>query len=307
MGVRGRSGALPLLTAGIRRPSSPRSRELARRVLAASRPHHLTDWAAALTYYGMLSVFPALIVLVALLGLAGDSATESALRNIERLGPGPAQEIVGGAIREVSGSQGTAGAALLLGMAAALWSASGYIGAFCRAAGVIRGVAEDRPFWRLRPAQIAITLLLLALVALSAIAVVASGPLARRIGDVLGVEGAAVTIWSLAKWPVIAAVVIAAVAVLYRLAPRPRDAAPRRLTPGGLAAVATWIAASAGFALYVGSFGSYNRVYGSLAAVIAFMVWLWLSNLAMLLGLELDAELERGREGEREVPRRSGG
>ena len=268
-----------------------------KRTAASSRDHNLTDWAAALTYYSVLSIFPALIVLVAILGLAGDSATHSVLHNIDELGPGPAQDIVADAIREISGRQGTAGAALILGLAGALWSASGYIGAFSRAANAIHGVTEERSVWKLRPLQIAITLLLLLLVALSAVAVVLSGPLAKEVGKVLGVEGPAVGAWNVAKWPVIAGVVIAMVAILYSVAPGTRSPGFHPLTPGSIAAVALWVAASAGFAIYVGSFASYNKVYGGLAGVVVFLVWLWISNLAVLLGAELNAEIERGCSG----------
>jgi membrane protein len=268
-----------------------------KRAVNRSRDHDLTDWAAALTYYGVLSIFPALIVLVAILGLAGDSATHSVLHNIDELGPGPAQDIVGDAIREISGHRGAAGAALVVGLAAALWSASSYIGAFSRAANVIYGVSEERPVWKRRPLQIAITLLLLLLVALSAIAVVLSGPLAQEVGKVFGVEGAAVTAWNLAKWPVIVGVVITMVAILYYVAPDMRNPRFRWITPGGVSAVVLWVAASAGYAIYVGSFASYNKVYGSLAGVVVFLIWLWISNLAVLLGAELNAEIERRRAG----------
>ena len=264
---------------------------------ASFRDHGLTDWAAALTYFGILSIFPALIFLVAILGLAGDSATHSVLHNIDELGPGPAQDVVSNAIREISGHQGAAGAALAIGLAGALWSASGYVGAFSRAANVIHGVTEERPSWKLRPLQIAITLLLLLLVALSAIGVVLSGPLAKEVGKVLGVEGPAVTAWNLAKWPVIAAVVTTVVAVLYYVAPDTRNPGFRLVTPGSVAAVVLWVAASAGFAIYVGSFASYNKVYGSLAGIVVFLVWLWISNLAVLFGAELNAEIERRRSG----------
>ncbi len=269
-----------------------------KRTVGEFRADNLTDWAAALTYYAVLSIFPALIVLVSIVGLAGDSATRSMLDNIDQLGPGPAQDIISGAIREISGNQGTAGVALIVGLAAALWSASGYVGAFSRAANVIYEVGEGRPFWKLRPYQVALTLTLLLLVAFSAIAVVLSGPLAEQAGKVLGVGGAAVTVWNLVKWPVIVLVVLTMVAILYYAAPNVRHPGFRWITPGGALAVTLWIAASAGFAVYVASFGSYNKTYGSLAGVIVFLVWLWLSNVAVLLGLEFNAELERGRETE---------
>jgi membrane protein len=273
-----------------------------KRTVSEFRADNLTDWAAALTYYAILSIFPALIVLVSILGLAGDSATQALLDNIQQLGPGPAQDIVSGAIREISGSQGTAGVALIVGLAAALWSASGYVGAFSRAANIIYEVGEGRPFWKLRPFQVALTLILLLLGAFSAIAVVLSGPLADDVGSVLGVEDTAVTVWDLAKWPVIILVVLTMVAILYYAAPNVRHPGFRWITPGGVLAVVLWIAASIGFAFYVASFGSYNKTYGSLAGVIVFLVWLWISNVAILLGAELNAELERRREVESGVP-----
>jgi membrane protein len=266
------------------------------------RADNLTDWAAALTYYAVLSIFPALVVLVSILGLAGDSATQSVLDNLDELGPGPANDIVSGAIREVSSSQGTAGVALIVGLAAALWSASGYVGAFSRASNVIYEVEEGRPFWKLRPLQLAMSLLLIMFVAVSAIGVVVTGPLAEQVGSLFGLGSTAVTIWDLAKWPVIVVTVMTMLAVLYYGAPNVRHPGFRWITPGGVLGVLLWLLASAGFAFYVANFGSYNKAYGSLAGVIVFLVWLWISNLAVLLGAELNAELERGREVESGVP-----
>jgi membrane protein len=273
-----------------------------KRTVRAFRKDNLTDWAAALTYYAVLSIFPALVVLVSILGLAGDSATQSVLDNLNQLGPGPATDIVSGAIREIGSSQGTAGVALIIGLVAALWSASGYIGAFSRASNVIYEVEEGRPFWKLRPLQLAMSLLLILLVAVSAIAVVVTGPLAEQVGELFGLGGTAVTVWDLAKWPVIVLIVITMLGVLYYGAPNVRQPGFRWITPGGVLGVSLWILASAGFALYVANFGSYNKTYGSLAGVIVFLVWLWISNLAVLLGAELNAELERARELESGVP-----
>jgi membrane protein len=273
-----------------------------KRTVRAFREDNLTDWAAALTYYAVLSIFPALVVLVSVLGLAGDSATQSVLDNLNQLGPGPATDIVSGAIREIGSSQGTAGVALIIGLAAALWSASGYIGAFSRASNVIYEVEEGRPFWKLRPLQLAMSLLLILLVAVSAIAVVVTGPLAEQVGELFGLGGTAVTVWDLAKWPVIVLIVMTMLGVLYYGAPNVRQPGFRWITPGGVLGVSLWILASAGFALYVANFGSYNKTYGSLAGVIVFLVWLWISNLAVLLGAELNAELERARELEGGVP-----
>ncbi len=273
-----------------------------RRTVSEFRADNLTDWAAALTYYAVLSIFPALVVMVSILGLAGDSATQSVLDNLDELGPGPANDIVSGAIREISSSQGTAGVALIIGLAAALWSASGYVGAFSRASNVIYEIEEGRPFWKLRPLQLAISLLLILFVAVSAIAVVLTGPLAEEVGSLFGLGSTAVAIWDIVKWPVIVLVVMTMLAVLYYGAPNVRHPGFRWITPGGVLGVLLWLLASAGFAFYVANFGSYNKTYGSLAGVIVFLVWLWISNLAVLLGAELNAELERSRELESGVP-----
>ena len=282
------------------KPTDLRRREarggVLKRTVRAFREDNLTDWAAALTYYAVLSIFPALVVLVSILGLAGDSAIQSVLDNLNELGSGPATDIVGGAIKEIGSSQRTAGVALIIGLAVALWSASGYIGAFSRASNVIYGVEEGRPFWKLRPLQVAMSLLLILLVAVSAVAVVVTGPLAERVGDLFGLGDTAVTVWDLAKWPAIVLIVITLLGVLYYGAPNVRQPGFRWITPGGLVGVSLWILASAGFALYVANFGSYNKTYGSLAGVIVFLVWLWISNVAVLLGAELNAELERSRE-----------
>jgi membrane protein len=273
-----------------------------KRTVSEFRADNLTDWAAALTYYAILSIFPALIVLVSILGLAGDSATNAVLDNINELGPGPAQDIVSGAIKEIAASQGTAGVAFVIGLVAALWSASGYVGAFSRASNAIYEMEEGRPFWKLRPLQIGMTLILLLLVAVSAIAVVVSGPLASEVGKLFGLEGTAVTIFNIVKWPVIVLVLMTMLAILYYGAPNVRHPGFRWITPGGILAVLLWMIASAGFAFYVSNFGSFNATYGSLAGVIVFLIWLWISNCAVLLGAEMNAEVERGRELQSGVP-----
>jgi membrane protein len=273
-----------------------------KRTVSEFREDNLTDWAAALTYYAILSIFPALIVLVSILGLAGVSATNAILSNIKDLGPGPAQDIISGAIKEIAASTSTAGVAFVLGLLASLWSASGYVGAFSRAANVIYEMEEGRPFWKLRPIQIGMTLILLLLVAISAIAVVISGPLASEVGKVLGIQGTAVTIFNIVKWPVIVVVLMTMLAILYYGAPNVRHPGFRWITPGGVLAVLLWMLASVGFAFYVSNFSSYNATYGSLAGVIIFLIWLWISNVAVLLGAEMNAEIERGRELESGVP-----
>ena len=259
---------------------------------------NLMDWAAALTYYSVLALFPGLIVLVAILGLAGQhpETTNALLEIVRDVGPSSAVDTYRGPIESVVKSNGGAGALLTVGLLGALWSASAYVGAFIRALNAIYEVEEGRPFWKRRPLQIAITLAMVLLLALVAISIVITGPLARSVGDVIGLESTAVTAWNIAKWPVIIVVVMGMFAALYYVAPNVRQPKLRWVTPGGVIAVLAWLAGSAGFAFYVANFGSYDKTYGSLGGVVVFLVWLWLSNLALLFGAEFDAELERARE-----------
>ena len=269
-----------------------------KRTIRELRDDNLTDWAAALTYYSVLAIFPGLIVLVAILGLVGQHPqTTNALLDIVRdIGPASAVDTFRGPIESVVKSNGGAGALLGVGLLFAIWSASGYIGAFMRAINVIYEVEEGRPFWKRRPLQIVITVAMVLLLALVAISIVVTGPLARSIGDVIGLGDTTITIWNIGKWPVIVAVVMGMFTVLYYVAPNVRQPRLRWVTPGGILAVLLWLVASAGFALYVANFGSYDKTYGSLGGMIVFLVWLWLSNLALLFGAEFDAELERSRE-----------
>jgi membrane protein len=256
----------------------------------------LTDWAAALTYYSILSLFPALIALVSVVGLVGSSATEPLIENLATFAPSEARDIVVNAIEGLAESQSAAGLLFVLGLAGALWSASGYVGAFMRASNAIYDVGEGRPIWKTVPLRLAITVAMLLLLAVSSIMVVVTGPLAESVGDLIGLGDVAVTAWGIAKWPVLVLLVSLMFAILYWASPNVRQPGFRWITPGGILAVGVWMIASAGFALYVANFGSYNKTYGSLGAVITFLVWLWISNLAILLGAEFNAELQRGRE-----------
>jgi len=257
---------------------------------------NLTDWAAALTYYGVLSIFPALIALVSILGLIGRSVTQPLLHNLTSAAPGPARQIFTNAINGLEQSKGAAGVLMVVGIATAIWSASGYVGGFMRASNAIYEMEEGRPIWKTRPLQVGVTVVLMILLVVSGVAVVFTGGLAKQVGHLIGVGGTAVTVWDIAKWPVLVLVVSLMFSILYWAAPNVRHPGFRWLTPGGLFAVLVWIAASGAFAAYVANFGSYNKTYGTLGGVVAFLVWLWISNLAVLLGAELNAELERGRE-----------
>jgi membrane protein len=266
-----------------------------KRTLREFREDNLTDWAAALTYYGVLAIFPAIIALVSILGLIGSSATQPLLDNLGKVAPGPAKDILTSAIQNLQKSQGAAGLIFIAGLAGAVWSASGYVAAFMRASNAIYDVDEGRPIWKTIPTRVGVTLVLVALLAISAMAVVLTGGLAEQVGNVIGVGSTAVTVWDIAKWPVLLLVVSFMFALLYWASPNVKLPGFRWLTPGGLFAVVLWIVASAAFAFYVANFGSYNKTYGALAGVIVFLVWLWVSNIAVLLGAELNAELERGR------------
>jgi membrane protein len=264
-----------------------------RRTVRGFRADNLTDWAAALTYYGVLALFPALIVLVSVLGLIGESATQPLLDNLNEVAPGPAQDIFTSAIKNIQENQGAAGVFFVIGLLVAIWSASGYIGAFMRASNAIYGVEEDRPVWKALPVRVGLTVLLMVLTGVTAVGVTISGGLAREVGNLLGVGDTAVDVWNLAKWPVLLLVVSLMFAVLYWAAPDVRHPGFRWITPGSVLAVLGWVAASLGFAFYVDNFGSYNKTYGALAGPIIFLVWLWISNVMILLGAELNSELER--------------
>ena len=256
----------------------------------------LTDSAAALTYYAVLAIFPALIALVSIIGLVGASATQALLQNVGTLAPGSARDILTSAITNLASSGGAAGIAFIIGLVVALNSASGYISAFARASNSIYDVEEGRPIWKLKPQQIGIVLVLLLLLVAITVAVVVSGPLAEAIGTTLGVGDLAVQIWDIAKIPVILIVVSFMFAFLYKAAPNVKQPGLKWVSPGGMLALVVWIIASLLFTLYVAEFASYNKTYGSLGGVIVFLIWLWITNIAILFGTEFNSELQRSQQ-----------
>jgi membrane protein len=266
-----------------------------KRVVSEFRKDNVTDLAAALTYYGVLAIFPALIALVSILGLVGHSATQPLVDNLTKVTPGAARTIFTSAIQNLQSSRGAAGVVFIAGLAGAIWSASGYIAAFMRASNAIYDIEEGRPIWKTVPVRIGVTIVLLLMLAISALAVVVTGGLARQVGNLVGVGSSAVTVWDIAKWPVLLLVVSLMFSILYWAAPNVKHPGFRWLSPGGIFAVVLWLIASGLFALYVANFSSYNKTYGALASVIVFLVWLWVSNIVILLGAELNAELERER------------
>jgi membrane protein len=268
-----------------------------KRTVKEFKDDDVTDWAAALTYYGVLSLFPALAALISIVGLVMDprTVTDTLTKLVGTANP-DAVKVLRGPIEQITANRSSAGLALVVSLAAAVWSASGYIGAFMRASNAIWEVDEGRPFWKLRPMQMLVTIVMVLLTAIVTLALVVSGPLAKSVGDAIGLGSTAVTVWNIAKWPVLIVIIMSMLAVLYYVAPNVKLPKIRWISPGSIFAVVIWIVASAGFAFYVSNFGSYNKTYGSLAGVVVFLLWLWITNIAILLGQELNAELERTRE-----------
>jgi membrane protein len=269
-----------------------------KRTFSEFKDDNITDWAAALTYYGLLSLFPALIALFSILGFFVDKATITRVltETLSAIGPASAINTFKGPITQVTGSKGQAGVFGIIGIAVALWSASGYIGAFMRASNAIYEREEGRGFFKLRPVQLLVTLVLVLLAALLVMALIVSGPLARAIGSAVGLSSTAVTIWNIAKWPVMLVAVMVMLAILYYASPNAKQPGVKWISPGAVVAVVVWLIASGLFALYVAHFSSYNKTYGALAGVVSFLVWLWITNIAVLFGAELNAEAERERE-----------
>jgi len=256
----------------------------------------MTDWAAALTYYSVMSIFPGIVLLTALVGLAGRSASQPLIDNVEQMAPGQAREVLRTVIAELGQSSGFAGPVAIVGLLGALWASSAYIAAFIRASNTIYEMAEGRPLWKTLPLRLTLTVTMVVLLAVSLFGVVITGGIAERVGRWLGVGQTGVVVWDILKWPVIALLVSLAIALLYWAAPNVRHPGFRWVTPGSVLAVVVWVLASVGFGIYVANFGSYNKTYGSLAGVIVFLVWVWVANLAVLLGAEFDAELARGHQ-----------
>ncbi len=257
-----------------------------------------TDLAAALTYYAVLSLFPAVIALLSLVGVFGQGpkTVETLLDVLRDLGGDTAADTLQPTLESLSEASGAAGLALVIGLATALWSASAYVGAFGRAMNRMYGVGEGRPFWKLRPVQLVVTLLAVLLAAMVAMSLVLTGRPARAVGDAIGLGDTAVLVWDIAKWPVILVVVMAIVAMLYYATPNVKQPRFRWISVGATVAILIWLVASLAFGFYASNFGSYNKTYGALAGIIVFLLWLWITNLALLFGAELDSELERGRE-----------
>jgi membrane protein len=269
-----------------------------RRMASGFVNNNLGDWAAALTYYGLLAVFPALIAVVALVGLVADptTTTQRVTEIVTNLGPEASTETFQEPIDSITSNRAGAGVGFVLGLAFALWAASGYVRAFARAANTVYEVPEGRPVWRLLPVQLLLTFVLVVLAAVVALALVMTGPVVNAVAEPFGVTEQAVRVFDAAKWPALAVVVLALIALLYYATPNVRLRGLRAVVPGAVLALALWGIASVGFGIFVANFGSYDKTYGTLAGIIIGLVWLYLTNLSMLLGAQLNAERERGRK-----------
>ncbi len=255
-----------------------------------------TDLAASLTYYSVLALFPGLLAIVSILGLVSNpkDTIDTLLQVIGSVG----SEQVVSLIREpIEGLVRSPAAPItfIVGVVGAIWSASGYVGAFGRAMNRIYNVREGRPIWKLRPTMLGVTLFTVVMLVLGLLALV-SGPLARSFGDLIGLGDVAATVLSIVQWPIMLAIAIIVIAVLYYWAPNVKQPKFAWVSGGSILALLIWIIASVGFGFYVGNFSNYNATYGSLGGVIVFLLWIWITNNALLFGAEFDAELERGRQ-----------
>ncbi|HET9094940.1 MAG TPA: YihY/virulence factor BrkB family protein [Solirubrobacteraceae bacterium] len=276
-------------------------RSVIRRARAEFKADDVTDLAAALTYYGVLAIVPGMIVLVAVIGLVGANSAQL-LHQVSVVAPGSAAQVIQTLIRQAQHHHGGAGIAAIAGLVVALWSASGYVAAFMRAANRVYDIGEGRPIWKKAPLRLALTLFAVVMLVVMAALVVVTGSVARTVGNAIGVGGTAVTVWDIAKWPVLVVLISVLLAVLFWATPNAKQAGIKWISPGGVLATVAWLVVSAIFALYVSDFSSYNRTYGSMAGIVVFLVWLWLTNVSLLFGLELNAELERERAVEQGLP-----
>jgi membrane protein len=269
-----------------------------KRTALGFRDHKLQHWAAALTYYAVLSIFPALLVMVSLVGLLADPerVTRVLTDTVSELGPATAADTFQGPIESITSNRGAAGVVFVVSIVFSLWSASTYVSAFADASNSIYEVAEGRPFWRLKPLQLAITFVLILVAALVALGLVLSGPIVSALGSSLGIGDTVLSVWRLAKWPAMILLVLVIFGVLYYSSPNAKVSGIRWVTAGALLALLAWIVASVAFAIYVANLGSYDKTYGTLGGVVVFLLWMWITNMAILLGAELNAEVERAQQ-----------
>ncbi len=280
--------------------------DLVKRTVLKARDDGMTDWAASLTYYGLMAMFPALIAMVSIVGLFADpkSTAQTLTDIVTQLGPSSGAKTFEGPIKSLTSNQSAAGILFVVGLVLSVYAASGYVGAFARASNVIYETEEGRSVWKLKPAQMLIAFAMVIVVALLGLALVLTGPVVDAVAGPLGIGSTATDVWNLAKWPVLLIVAMLLVGLLYYSTPNVRLRGFRWVTPGSALAVGVWLVASALFAFYVANFGSYDKTYGTLGGIIVLLVWMWITNVALLLGQELNAERERSAQVAEGVPER---
>ncbi|WP_343070802.1 YihY/virulence factor BrkB family protein [Streptomyces bathyalis] len=275
-------------------PSAGDCRVALRRTPVSVWNDDVTDWAAALTYYAVLAIFPALLVTVSAVGLAGTDATRELIARVTTVLPAESGELMAGVLKDMAAQSTAAWLLAVFGTAGSLWSASSYLSVFRRALHAMHGVQDHRPVWRTVPRIVLTALVLLALLVSSVFVLMLSGEVARTAGGLLGMGGFAAGAWNTMKWPLLVGLVAVLVLVVFRTGPAETRGVRRRV-PGGALAVMLWLVASLGFALYASHVGTYHRLYGSLAGIVVFLIWLWMSNLALLVGAQFNAELAKLR------------
>lgn len=284
-----------------RAPTARRRARTVRMVLVRSVGEFLRDrgpdLAGALTFYGVLSLFPAILVVVSLLGVLGqgERTVDAVMEMLSDVAPAAVLDPVRGPVQALVTTH-AAGFALVAGVVIALWTASRYVRALGRAMNVVFGVEEGRPLWKLVPAALMLTTLLVVLVVMGGLALVFTGPVAETVGGWIGLGDTALAVWSVAKWPGGLVSAVLALAILYRFAPNVSGRRFHWISLGALAALVVIGVATAGFGVFVSAFGTFNRTYGSLAGIIVFLFWLWLVNIGVLYGARLDAEVMRVRQ-----------
>lgn len=277
--------------------SKPSWKYIAKKTLREFSKDQCTDLAAALTYHAVLSIFPALLALVSLLGIFGQAqkTTSALLHILQGIAPGQTVETLRPVVEGLASSS-SAGLTLVLGVLIALWSASGYVAAFGRAMNRVYEIDEGRAFLKFRGTMLAVTIVNLLIVVALAAMLVLTGPVATSVGNFIGLGGTVLAVWNIAKWPVMLLLIIVAIAILYYATPNVKQPKFRWMSMGSAIALAVFLLASLAFGLYVTNFSSYNKTYGTIGGVIIALLWLWILNLSLLFGAEFDAEVERGRE-----------
>ncbi|MFH9268532.1 YihY/virulence factor BrkB family protein [Streptomyces sp. NPDC017546] len=254
----------------------------------------ITDWAAALTYYAILALLPALLATVSVIGLASPDATGALIADITAFAPAESGEALRRPLEAATEQRSAVWLLVATGSVSAVWSACSYLAVFRRAMHAMHGVRDTRPPLRQAHIIVVSAIGLLLLLMTSAFAIVMTGPSARWLGRRIGLPHEGETLWAALKWPLLVFLVACLIMVLFSTGPRSARGV-RRSLPGGILAALCWLTASALFALYATQVGSYSRLYGSLAGLVVFLIWIWFANLSLLAGAQFNVELRRAQ------------